>query len=146
VNAFDDVDVLLVEDNRADAELIVRALNKSNFFNKLFWVQDGVEALDFIRCTGTFAARDALHRPRLILLDLKMPRLDGMDVLRNLKGDEVTRAIPIVVMTSSNQHRDLAECYRLGVNGYVTKPIQFPHLLEAVSRIGTYWLLANQVP
>jgi len=146
MSAYDSVEILLVEDNRADAELMTRALKKSNFFNKLLWVKDGVEALEFINCGSAFADRDSRQLPRLVLLDLKMPRLNGLDVLRQLKGNERTRPVPIVVMTSSNQSRDLAECYRLGVNGYVTKPIGFAELTEAVSRIGNYWLLANQVP
>jgi CheY-like chemotaxis protein len=146
MNAFDSVEILLVEDNRADAELVTRALKKSDFFNKLLWVKDGVEALEFINCGSAFAGRDPRQLPRLVLLDLKMPRLNGLDVLRELKGNERTRPVPIVVMTSSNQSRDLAECYRLGVNGYVTKPIGFADLTAAVARIGNYWLLANQVP
>lgn len=141
---LDNVEILLVEDNRHDAELTMRALKKSRFHNKLHWVQDGVEALDFLRCTGIYASRED-HRPRLVLLDLKMPRLNGLDVLRELKSDERTRAIPIVVMTSSNQSRDVTESYRLGVNGYVTKPIEFDDLMAAVAKIGTYWLLVNQV-
>ncbi len=146
MNVFDGVEILLVEDNRADAELVMRALKKGNFANKLLWVKDGVEALEFVNCASAFADRDPRQVPRLVLLDLKMPRLNGLDVLRELKGNERTRAVPIVVMTSSNQSRDLAECYRLGVNGYVTKPIGFADLTEAVARIGSYWLLANQVP
>jgi len=146
MSAFDNVEVLLVEDNRADAELVMRALKKSSFHHKLLWVQDGVEALEFFGSTGAFAGRDPRQLPKLVLLDLKMPRLNGVDVLREIKNDERTRPVPVVVMTSSNQNRDLAECYRLGVNGYVTKPIQFADLTEAVARIGTYWLLVNQVP
>ena len=146
MNAFDNVEILLVEDNRADAELVMRALKKGNFANKLLWVQDGVEAMEFVNCSAAVTGRDPRQLPRRVLLDLKMPRLNGLDVLREFKGNERTRQMPIVVMTSSNQSRDLAECYRLGVNGYVTKPIEFADLLEAVARIGTYWLLANQVP
>ncbi len=143
---FDNVEILLVEDNRADAELVIRALKKGNFANKLLWVQDGVEALEFIQCEAAFTGRDPRQLPRLVLLDLKMPRLNGLDVLREFKGNERTRPIPVVVMTSSNQSRDLTECYRLGVNGYVTKPIQYEDLTEAIARIGTYWLTVNQVP
>jgi CheY-like chemotaxis protein len=146
VSDFDDVEILLVEDNHNDAEMTMRALKKSNFLNKLLWVEDGVEALDFIRCAGKYEGRDPRELPKLVLLDLKMPRLDGLDVLRALKSSDDTRRIPIVVMTSSNQERDLAESYRLGVNGYVSKPIQFPDLVDAVARIGMYWLLVNQVP
>jgi two-component system response regulator len=146
MNDFDNVEILLVEDNRNDAEMTMRALKKNNFLNKLFWVQDGVEALDFIRRKGAYESRDPHQVPKLILLDLKMPRLDGLDVLRELKGDEKTRRLPIVVMTSSNQERDLVESYRLGVNGYVTKPIQFGDLVDAVAKIGMYWLMVNMVP
>jgi two-component system response regulator len=143
---FDAVQILLVEDNSNDAEMAMRALKKSNFLNKLHWVQDGVEALDFIRCTGQYESRDRTEIPKLILLDLKMPRLDGLDVLRALKSDAGTRSIPIVVMTSSSQERDLAESYHLGVNGYVPKPIKFPELVDIMTKIGMYWLLVNRVP
>ncbi|HXM17845.1 MAG TPA: response regulator [Candidatus Tumulicola sp.] len=146
MNDFDNIEILLVEDNHNDAEMTVRALKKNNFLNKLFWVQDGVEALDFIRCKGTYEIRNPHQVPKLILLDLKMPRLDGLDVLRDLKGDEKTRRIPIVVMTSSNQERDLVESYRLGVNGFITKPIQFGDLVDSVAKIGMYWLMVNMVP
>jgi two-component system response regulator len=146
MNDFDNVEILLVEDSRTDADLMMRALRKNRLENKVLWVQDGVEALEFIRCSGTYVKRDSRHQPRLILLDLKMPRLNGIDVLRTLKSAAETRPIPIVVMTSSNEPRDLAECYQLGVNGYVTKPIQFADLTETAARIGSYWLLVNQVP
>ena len=146
MNDFDNIEILLVEDNQNDAEMTMRALRKNNFANRLFWVRDGVEALDFIRCKGVYTKRDRLQFPKLMLLDLKMPRLDGLDVLRELKSDERTRAIPIVAMTSSNQDRDVAESYRLGVNGYVTKPVQFSDFMEAVAKIGMYWLMVNQVP
>lgn len=146
MSEFDGVEVLLVEDNDRDAELTMRAFKKCNLHNKLFWAKDGVEALEFMNGTGAFASRDPRELPRLILLDLKMPRLNGLDVLRSLKGDERTQAVPIVVMTSSNQERDLDACYDLGVNGYVTKPIGFTELTEAVARIGMFWLLVNRVP
>jgi two-component system, response regulator len=142
---FDGVEVLLVEDNERDAELTMRAFKKCNFHNKLHWVKDGVEALEFVSATGAFAGRDARDLPRLILLDLKMPRLNGLDVLRSLKADERTHAIPIVVMTSSNQERDLNACYELGVNGYVTKPIGFTELTNVVAKMGLFWLLVNRV-
>lgn len=146
MNALDNVDILLVEDNRHDAELTLRALTRGDLRNKLHWVEDGVEALDFIRATGAYRDRDSKQLPKLILLDLKMPRLNGLDVLRELKSDERTRPIPVVVMTSSNQSRDIAESYRLGVNGYVTKPIHFMDLAEAISQIATYWLRVNRIP
>jgi two-component system response regulator len=146
MNDFDGVEVLLVEDNEHDAELTMRALKIANLNSKLYWVKDGVEALEFIEGSGAFVGRDARELPRLILLDLKMPRLNGLDVLRALKGDERTHAIPVVVMTSSIQERDLNDCYQLGVNGYVAKPIGFAELTKAVARMGMFWLLVNRVP
>jgi two-component system response regulator len=146
VNDFDRVEVLLVEDNENDAEMTMHALKKGNFPHKVFWVSDGVEALQFIRCSGAYAARNPQELPKLVLLDLKMPRLNGFDVLRALKSEEGTRTIPIVAMTSSNQGRDVTESYRLGVNGFVTKPVQFGDFEAVVNKIGMYWLLANQVP
>jgi two-component system response regulator len=146
VEDYAGVEVLLVEDNDLDAELTMRALKSCNLNNKLFWVKDGVEALEFIAGTGAFESRDARELPRLILLDLKMPRLSGIDVLRSLKADERTHAIPVVVLTSSSERRDLDECYELGVNGYVAKPIGFAELTEAVAKMGMFWLLVNRVP
>jgi two-component system response regulator len=145
MSVFDNVDILLVEDNRQDAELTMRALLKADFHEKVCWVQDGVEALEFMSCTAAFEGRDPHRRPKLVLLDLKMPRLDGLDVARALKSAEETRSIPIVVMTSSNQPRDIAESYELGVNGYVTKPIQSKDLEAAVTGIAVYWLRLNEV-
>lgn len=146
MNDFDGVEVLLVEDNAHDAELTIRALKSCNLHNKLYWVKDGVEALEFVNCKGAFSERDVRELPRLILLDLKMPRLSGIDVLRALKGEERTHGIPVVVMTSSSLERDLNDCYQLGVNGYVAKPIGFAELTLAVARMGMYWLLVNRVP
>jgi two-component system, response regulator len=143
---IDNVEILLVEDNPNDAEMTMRSLHKANFINKLFWVRDGVDALDFIRCTGPYAARDRGPGVKLILLDLKMPRLDGIGVLRELKANEETSSIPVVMMTSSNQDRDISDCYRFGVNGYVTKPVKFAAFTEAVANIGMYWLIVNQGP
>jgi CheY-like chemotaxis protein len=143
---LNDIEILLVEDNARDAEMTMRALRKNEFLNKLFWVEDGVDALDFVRCTGRFATRKPAMPLKLILLDLKMPRLDGLDVLRSLKGDPATRSIPVVVMTSSNEERDVAASYDLGVNGYVTKPVEFRSFMEQVSHIGTFWLVENQRP
>jgi len=143
---FENVDILLVEDNANDAEMTLRALKKGGFLNRVLWVKDGVEALDFVNCRGMFAEREPHQALRLILLDLKMPRLDGLDVLRELKSNSRQSSIPVVVMTSSNQERDIAETYRLGVNGYVTKPVQYTEFSEAVAQIGMYWLLVNQSP
>jgi CheY-like chemotaxis protein len=146
MTAQDGPDILLIEDNRSDADLTTRALVKGGFNERVLWVQDGVEALDFLRGTGDYQGRDTRRFPKLVLLDLKMPRLDGFDVLRALKADERTRSIPIVVLTSSNQTRDVAESYRLGANGYVTKPIDFAKLTLTISQIANYWLRINQVP
>jgi CheY-like chemotaxis protein len=139
-----DVDVLLVEDNEHDAEMTLRALKRCSFANTVVWAKDGVEALDFIFCRAEFADRDPAQQVRLILLDLKMPRLDGHDVLRALKSNERTKSIPVVVMTSSNEERDIAESYLLGVNAYVTKPVQVAAFTETVEQIGAFWLKANQ--
>ncbi|HXM17847.1 MAG TPA: response regulator [Candidatus Tumulicola sp.] len=144
MNDFDDVETLLVEDSKHDAEMTMRALKKGNFLNKVFWVQDGVEALEFLRCEGDFKSRDPQQLPKLILLDLKMPRLDGLDVLRELKKDARTRAIPVVAMTSSNHTRDITASYRLGANGYVVKPVQFGAFVETVAQIGMFWLCVNR--
>jgi CheY-like chemotaxis protein len=143
---YDDVEILLVEDNRQDAEMTTRALKKCKIVNKVYWAKDGVEALNFIRCTEEFENRNKNCTPKVILLDLKMPRLDGLDVIRALKAEESTRKIPIVVMTSSNQERDVTESYRLGVNGYVTKPVQSTAFVEAVANIGMFWLFVNSTP
>jgi len=143
---LNNIEILLVEDNARDAEMTMRALKKSNFLNKLFWVEDGVDALDFIRCTGRFETRKPATPLKLVLLDLKMPRIDGLDVLRALKADPATRSIPVVVMTSSNEERDVADSYNLGVNGYVTKPVEFTSFMEQVSHIGEFWLIENQRP
>ena len=146
MNDFADVEVLLVEDNQSDAEMTIRALDRANFLNKVYWVHDGVEALAFIRCTGPYESRDPQQRLKLILLDLQMPRLSGLAVLHELKSSAQTCTIPIVVMTSSNQDRDIAESYRLGVNGYVNKPVKFTAFAESVAKIGMYWLMVNQAP
>jgi|SRR5580658_1226292 two-component system response regulator len=143
---FEDIDLLLVEDNEHDAEMTMRALTKAHFLNRVHWVRDGVEALEFVRCTGAYEGRDPQQVLKLMLLDLKMPRLGGIEVLRELKTDPKTIGIPIVVMTSSNQDRDVTESYNLGVNGYVTKPVQVASFMEAVAQIGMYWLLTNQAP
>jgi len=142
--ALDDVEILVVEDNAQDAEMTIRALRKGNFLNELHWVKDGVEALDFVRCTGAYASRKPTAAIKLILLDIKMPRLGGFDVLRELKGDVRTHGIPVVVMTSSRQDRDIIECDRLGANGFVTKPVQLATFIETVASIGMFWLTANQ--
>lgn len=139
------VEILLVEDSAADAEMTIRALRKRNVSNLLTWVKDGVEAMDFIQCRGGFAGRSPSH-PKLILLDIKMPRVDGIEVLRQIKGDPATRSIPVVMLTSSAENRDLEECYRLGANSYLVKPVDFAAFTEVVSQTGLYWTVMNNVP
>jgi CheY-like chemotaxis protein len=140
------VEVLLAEDSARDAEMTRRALRQFNFGNRLHWVRDGAEALDFIFCRGAYAGRDAARPPKLVLLDLKMPKVDGIEVLRQVKSDDQMRAIPIVVMTSSNEERDVIESYRLGANSYIVKPVEFGAFAEVVANIGLYWVLSNRVP
>jgi CheY-like chemotaxis protein len=141
-----EVEILLVEDNPTDAELAIRALKKSNLANRLVWVKDGAEALDFIFATGAYADRHVEDGPKVILLDLRLPKVDGMEVLRRVKDDERTRTIPVVVLTSSKEDRDVAESYKLGVNSYISKPVEFDEFARTVSELGLYWLLVNRPP
>jgi two-component system, response regulator len=138
------LDILLVEDNPNDAELTLRALRAQKLANRITVVEDGAEALDFVYCRGRYAGRDATVRPKVILLDLKLPKIGGLEVLRQLKQDERTRVIPVVVLTSSRQDPDMAAAYALGANSYVVKPVEFDGFIEAVSKLGLYWLLVNQ--
>ena len=140
------VDILLVEDNPCDAELTVRALGKRHLANQLHTVEDGAEALDFIFCRGVYSQRDFTHPPKIILLDLNIPKISGLEVLRALKGDERTRSIPVVVVTSSREDPDIRTAYRLGANSYVVKPIDFENFSDTMSQLGFYWLLLNQAP
>lgn len=133
------IEILLVEDNPQDAEMTMRALRKNNFVNRLHWVKDGAEALEYL------LANDR-EKPKLVLLDLKMPKVDGIEVLRRMKSDPAVRTIPVVVMTSSNEERDVVESYRLGVNSYIVKPVEFEAFMETVAKIGLYWVLTNRVP
>ena len=139
-----DTEILLVEDNADDAELTLRALKKHNLANKVYHVKDGAEALEFLFGTGTYASRGAGFVPKVVLLDLKLPKVDGMEVLRRIKGDERTRDIPVVILTSSREERDIIEGYKLGVNSYVQKPVQFDRFVEAVAQLGLYWMVLNQ--
>jgi CheY-like chemotaxis protein len=142
---LDTIEILLAEDNALDAEMTLRALQKHHLANKVHWVRDGAEALDYLFGNGAYAGRD-INLPRLVLLDIKMPKIDGIDVLRRLRGDERTRYLPVVVMTSSTQDRDIIESYRLGVNSYVVKPVQFGAFAETVGSVGFYWVLTNKTP
>jgi len=143
---INEVEILLVEDNPNDVELTLRALKKRNLANKVHVVRDGAEALEFIFGTGTYAERDINHIPKVILLDLKLPKVDGLEVLRIVKSDERTKVIPVVVLTSSKEESDLVESYRLGANSYITKPVDFDKFAQIVSEMGLYWLLVNQPP
>ena len=140
------VEILLVEDSPYDAEMTQRALRQFNFGNRLHWVKDGEEALEFIFCRGRYAGRDPARPPKLVLLDLKMPKVNGIEVLRQVKDHGQLSAIPVVVMTSSNEERDVVESYRLGANSYIVKPVEFGAFAEVVSSIGLYWVLTNRVP
>jgi CheY-like chemotaxis protein len=143
---YEQVEILLAEDNALDAEMTMRALRKINFLNKLHWVKDGQEALDYLLRTGVYADRAPTTSPRLVLLDIKMPKVDGIEVLRRIKSDDQLQAIPVVVMTSSNEERDVIETYRLGVNSYIVKPVEFASFVETVANIGLYWILTNRAP
>jgi two-component system, response regulator len=140
------VEVLLVEDNVHDAEMTIRALRKVNLSNNLVHVKDGEEALDFIFAQGKFSDRQQTDLPKVILLDIKMPKVDGIEVLRQLKSRESSKAIPVVIMTSSKEEQDIINSYQLGVNSYVVKPVDFEGFARAVSQLGMYWLLTNQPP
>src|ERR1041385_130784 len=140
------VEILLVEDNPNDVKLALHALNRNPLANHVEVVRDGAEALDFIFCTGAYASRNIDNGPRLVLLDLKLPKVDGLEVLQRIKGDERTRKIPVVVLTSSREERDIVESYSLGVNSYIVKPVDFEQFTEAVQKLGFYWLLLNQSP
>ncbi|NQV35827.1 MAG: response regulator [Phycisphaeraceae bacterium] len=140
------VDVLLVEDNPNDAELTLRALNKNNFINKIYHVKDGAEALEFVFATGQYSERTVEHLPKVMLLDLKLPKVSGIEVLRKLKADDRTKTIPVVVLTSSKQDQDLIDTYDLGVNSYIVKPVEFETFLDAVAEVGLYWMMLNESP
>jgi len=140
-----EVEILLVEDDAADAEMTLRALRRNNLANRVHWVKDGAEALDYVSARGAYAGRDPAL-PKLVMLDLKMPKVDGIEVLRALKSSAATRTVPVVVMTSSNEEKDVLASYELGANSYIVKPVQFEAFLETVAKIGLYWVLTNRVP
>jgi CheY-like chemotaxis protein len=142
---FEKVEILLVEDNPADAELALRALRKGKLANRVTWVKDGAEALEFLFRGGAYAGRPD-ENPKLILLDIKLPKVDGIEVLKRIKSDERTRVIPVVMVTSSQEGRDMAESYKLGVNSYIVKPVEFEQFSETVAKAGFYWLLVNKTP
>jgi two-component system, response regulator len=145
VSEFEQVEILLVEDSETDAEMTIRALRRKNLANRLVWLKDGADALDFLFRRGAHSTRPP-GTPKLVLLDLKMPKIDGIEVLRQVKAHEETRTIPVVMLTSSAEERDVVASYALGVNSYVVKPVDFAKFVEEVARAGCYWVLVNRVP
>lgn len=139
-------DILLIEDNMHDAELAIRSLKKNNLINNLIHLKDGAEAIDFLFGEGSFSGRNVEEVPKVILLDLKMPKVNGIEVLTRLKSDERTKKIPVVILTSSKEDPDIQTCYGLGANSYVVKPVEFSEFAKAVSDLGMYWMLINQPP
>jgi len=146
MTTLEDVEILLVEDNPNDVELTLRALQKQNLASKVFVVKDGAEALDFIFATGSYTKRNIENRPKVVLLDLKLPKVDGIEVLRKIKADPRTKHTPVVMLTSSQEERDVIDTYNLGVNSYIVKPVDFNNFVHAVSELGIYWGILNKVP
>lgn len=140
------VNILLVEDNASDAELCIRALRKQNLANDLIWVKDGAEALDLLLPDDDDGADRRLPAPKVILLDLRLPKVDGLEILKRLKADQRTRTLPVVVLTSSKQDRDVVEAYGLGVNSFISKPVVFDEFVDTVVKLGLYWLVVNRPP
>jgi two-component system response regulator len=144
--ATDPIEILLVEDNPNDEELTLYALKKNNIANRIQVVRDGAEALEYLFCTGAYAHREINNPPKVVLLDLKLPKVDGLEVLERIKTDMRTRTIPVVVLTSSEEERDIVESYQLGVNSYIVKPVDFEQFVNAVRQLGMYWMLLNKAP
>lgn len=140
------VEILLVEDNDHDAEMALRALKKNKISNKVIRLKDGEEALEFLFGTGDFEGRSIHNQPRVILLDLKMPKVDGLEVLKAVRSNKETENIPVVMLTSSKEERDLVDGYKLGVNSFIVKPVEFNSFMEAVKDIGFYWVILNELP
>jgi two-component system response regulator len=141
-----EVEILLVEDNPKDIELTLHALRNENLSNRIQVVRDGEEALEFLFCRGAYSDRSFDNPPKLVVLDLKLPKVNGLEVLRTIKNDSRTRAIPVAILTSSNEDRDLVEGYTLGVNSYIQKPVDFNQFRDTVKQLGLYWLVVNQPP
>jgi two-component system, response regulator len=146
METYEQVEILLVEDKATDAELTLRALKRRNLANRVLWVKDGEEALDYVFATGAYADRSPVGDPKLILLDIKLPKMSGVDVLRRLKGDERSKSIPVTMLTSSAEERDVIESYKLGVNSYIVKPVDFTKFVDTVSDVGMYWMVVNRPP
>jgi two-component system, response regulator len=146
MNNYEQIEILLVEDNPNDAELTLRAFKKSNLDNKVHVVTDGAQALDFVFCTGAYTDRNIKKPPKVILLDLKLPKVDGKEVLRRIKSDERTRIIPVVIMTSSQEESDVFESYHLGANSYIVKPVDFEKFGHTIVELGMYWIFINKPP
>ena len=140
------VEILLVEDNPADVELVLRALKKNNLANKVHVVTDGAQALDFVFCTGAYKDRDVKNPPKVIFLDLKLPMVDGKEVLKRIKSDERTKVIPVVIMTSSQEESDVIASYQLGANSYIVKPVDFGKFSDVIAGLGLYWIFTNKAP
>jgi two-component system, response regulator len=145
-DGMSDVEILLIEDNPEDAELTMRSLRKQNLANRLVWVKNGALGLDFLFARGIYAERNIVDTPRLVLLDLNLPKVGGLEVLQQLKADPRTKKIPVVVLSSSTQDKDILSTYDLGVNSYVSKPVQFEEFAAVVTQLGLYWLLINKPP
>ena len=144
--AREPVAILLVEDEPADAELCLRSLGRQGLTSGIAWVKDGAEALEFLRAKGRYTGRRRDELPRVVFLDLKLPRIDGFEVLQRIRADEVLRTVPVVVLSSSAEERDVVECYRLGANSFVTKPVDFARFQQVIGELGSYWLLVNRQP
>ena len=142
----EEVEILLIEDNPNDAELAIRALKKSNIKNNLIHINDGAVALDFLFGSGEYEGRNLNNKPKVIFLDLKMPKVDGIEILRRIKSTENTKNIPVVVLTSSKENPDIEKCYALGANSYIVKPVEFENFIKAVSDVGLYWVVLNEKP
>ena len=141
---YQDVEILFVEDSIDDAALTIRALKKSGLTNRLHHVKDGAEALDFIYCRGEYSERDVHKNPKLILLDLKMPKISGIEVLASIKSDPDTNSIPVVILTSSKEDPDVKKCYTLGANSYIVKPVESENFFQAIKELGLYWMILNE--
>ena len=143
---YNEVEILFAEDSADDAMLTIRALKKSGFANKLHHVKDGAEALDFLYCKGVYALRNIKEHPKLILLDLKMPKMSGLEVLEKIKSDPALKTIPVVILTSSKEDPDIQKCYALGANSYIAKPVESDNFFNVIKEIGLYWMVLSQLP